>query len=79
MENILLNRYLRLIEPLSVDLKLALVSALTNNIRNSFDKKETNKKALFEELRGAWSTMESNIEKEIYDSRTVSDKEISFE
>ena len=79
MKEILLNRYLRLLEPLSVDFKLAIVSALTENIRESFSKRNSDKQSLFNELKGAWSDMPYDIETEIYSSRTISDKEISFE
>ena len=74
----MLSRYLRILEPLSIDFKLAIVSALTENIRESFSKKNSDKISLFNELKGAWSDIPFDIETEIYSSRTISDKEISF-
>ncbi|MEM6317684.1 MAG: hypothetical protein AAF960_08440 [Bacteroidota bacterium] len=75
MKEILLDRYLKILEPLSVDFKLAIVSALTENIRESFSKKSKDKVSLFNELKGAWSDMSFDIENKIYNSRTISDKE----
>lgn len=79
MDNLLINRYIRLIEPLSIDLKLELLSAISASIKNGLKKPKPEKYALFMELKGAWSDIDDSIEDEIYSSRTISDKEISFD
>ncbi|MEM9837358.1 MAG: hypothetical protein AAF828_12695, partial [Bacteroidota bacterium] len=74
----LVNRYLQLIEPLSFDLKLALISAITDSLRTS-KKSVDNKRELFLKLKGAWKDLPDTIENDIYDHRTLSDKDISFD
>ncbi|MEM6264688.1 MAG: hypothetical protein AAGI38_19405 [Bacteroidota bacterium] len=79
MENALISRYLRLVELLSVEMKLELLAALSESIKNGLKKSRADKKLLFDELRGSWSDVGNEIEEEIYRSRTISDKEISLD
>lgn len=79
MENALISRYLKLFEPLSTELKLELLAALSENIKAGWKKSRVNKKLLFNDLRGSWSDVSEDIEEEIYSSRTISDKEINLD
>jgi hypothetical protein len=77
METIVINKLMRLIDPLSVDLKLELLSKLSDSLKTDFKSNKTEKEVLFEELYGAWSDMDDDLEKEILESRTVSEREVS--
>jgi len=59
MENFIISRYLRMFELLTIEVKLELLSKLTENIKNSIKKPEMNKEQLLDELCGAWSDMET--------------------
>lgn len=80
MENILLSKYERLFDSLSLELKIELLSRLTQSIKNSLPPKEkSNKEELLHELYGSWSEMEEDLTKMIYNSRTISNREISLD
>jgi hypothetical protein len=79
MENALISRYLRLFEPLSTELKLELLAALSENIKAGWKKPRVDKELLFNDLRGSWSDVSEDIEDDIYSSRTISDKEINLD
>lgn len=81
MENIVVNRLMRLINSLSIELKLELLSRLSENVRKSFtsDSEEDSREKRLEELFGAWSGTDENLAENIMQSRTTSDREISFE
>lgn len=55
MENPIISKYLRLIEPLSMEMKLELLSKLIENIKQDFKKPKKDKSALLNDLFGAWS------------------------
>lgn len=79
MENTLISRYLKILEPLSIELKLELLAALSENIKTGWNKSRVDKKLLFNDLRGSWSDVSHDIEEDIYSSRTTSDKEINLD
>ena len=79
MENLLISRYLRLVEPLSTELKLELLAALSENIKNSMKESRVDKRRLFNDLKGSWNDVSDDLESDIYRSRTISDKEISLD
>ncbi|MEM6260964.1 MAG: hypothetical protein AAGI38_00550 [Bacteroidota bacterium] len=81
MEHTAVNRLMRIINTLSPELKLELLSQLSDNVRKTFtkdsiDKSRENK---LEELFGAWSDTENNLDQIILESRTGSDKDVSFD
>ena len=78
MENLLISRYLRLVEPLSTELKPELLAALSENIKNSMKESKVDKRRLFNDLKGSWNDVSDDLESDIYRSRTISDKEISL-
>ena len=80
MENYIISRYLRLFEALSFEVKLELLSRLTESIHKGFKKPKKDKTALLNDLFGAWSDVDDEkMIKEIYKSRSISDKSISFD
>lgn len=80
MENYIISRYLRLFEALSFEVKLELLSKLTESIHKGFKKPEKDKHILLNELFGAWNEMDDDkMIKDIYDSRSISDKSLSFD
>ncbi len=79
MENIAVNRLMRLINALSTEGKLEILSRLSENLKLDFHPKENKKELLLEELFGAWSDTDEGLAEEILKSRTISDKEIKFD
>ena len=69
----------KLINPLSVELKLELLSKLSENLRTEFKSNKTEKEILLEELYGAWSDVEDNLEEEIIANRNISERVIDFD
>ncbi|HFC01337.1 MAG TPA: hypothetical protein ENJ53_11075 [Phaeodactylibacter sp.] len=78
MENIAVVRLMRLINPLSVELKLEILSKLSEDIKANFSSEKINKDKLLDELFGAWADSNDNLAEDILKSRTISDKNISF-
>ena len=69
----------KLINPLSVELKLELLSKLSDNLKTEFKSNKTEKEILLEELYGAWSDVEDNLEEEIIANRNISERVIDFD
>lgn len=55
MESYIISRYLRMFEALTLEVKLELLSKMTESIKRGFKKPEKDKALLLEELCGAWS------------------------
>lgn len=81
MERLIVERYMKLIEPLGYEMKLALVSKVIESLRGTFRKPEPepDRKRLLNELYGSWSDVDEGIIDEIYETRTMSDKEIDLD
>lgn len=79
MENVMIARYLRIFEPLGVEVKLELIAKLTESIKRGFKKSNDDKKKLLGELSGSWSDVSDDIISDIYSSRSSSDKDINFD
>lgn len=79
MENLLVDRYMKLIEPLSFELKLELISKIFDNLKMNVNKPELNKEKLLEELYGSWEDMDDSITEDLLKYRTTSDKEINLD
>ena len=79
MENIIVARLMRLINPLSVELKLELLSELSYNIKLRFKNKNNEKEKLLNELFGVWKETNDNLVDDIYSSRNNSSRKISFD
>lgn len=82
MEKYIISRYLRLFEALSFEVKLELLSKLTENIHKGFKKNDNDKDKhlLLNDLFGAWKEIDDEkMIKGIYESRSISDKSLSFD
>jgi hypothetical protein len=60
---------MHLITPLTTELKLELLSKLSDNLKTEFKSNKTEKEILLEELYGSWSDVEDGLEVEIKESR----------
>jgi hypothetical protein len=79
MEALIINKLMRLITPLTTELKLELLSKISSDLKTNFKSNKTEKEVLLEELCGAWSDMDDNLEKEIMESRTISERVIDLD
>lgn len=79
MENLLVDRYMKLIEPLSFKLKIELVSKIFENLKININEPELNKEKLLEELYGSWKDVDDSITEDILKYRTSSDREINLD
>lgn len=81
MNDMTISKYIKLFEPMSLELKIELLSALTESIKEGLSKKkkEVDKERLSKELFGAWADMDDDIVDVIYSSRTTSDREINLD
>ena len=79
MENIAVTRLMRLINSLSIESKLEILSKLSENLKVSFNSNKSTKESLLEELFGSWSETGDDLLKDILDSRTSSDRNLSFD
>lgn len=79
MENVVLNRLMRLLNPLSSGLKLELISKISESLKFELNKSKSEKEALLEELSGSWSDVESDLAEDIVNARSISGRDISFD
>lgn len=80
MESIVIKRLMRLISPLNTELKLELLTKLSNSLKVDFRKQPKNKsEILLKELYGSWADMDERLTLDIVESRTISTREINFE
>ncbi|HMQ07323.1 MAG TPA: hypothetical protein PKC30_08475 [Saprospiraceae bacterium] len=81
MERLIAERYMKLIEPLGFEIKMELISKIFESLRGTISKPEPepDKEKLLNELYGAWSEVDNDFIDEIYEMRTISEKEIDFD
>ena len=81
MERLIVERYMKLIEPLGNEIKLELISRVIESLKETFKKPEPepDKEKLLNELYGSWSDVDEEIINEIYEARTISDQEIDLD
>lgn len=81
MENNVIDHYVRMFDLLEIEAKLELLAKLTDNIKNSFNNPQSNtdKNALLNALSGSWVDVNDQIIEDIYDARTLSDREIELD
>jgi len=79
MENIAVSRLMRLINSLSIESKLEILSKLSDNLKKTFNTEKTTKENLLDDLFGSWSDMSDSVSKDIFESRTNSDRDLSFD
>ncbi len=73
----LIDTYLELIGKMGHNNKLELISRLSSSMKEDISQERNDKIALLNELSGAWSDMEDGLIEDIFESRTLSDKEIN--
>ena len=79
MENVTVDKFMQLIAPLSTKMKLEIFSELSENLRAEFHAQKNDKDRALDELSGAWSDTDDDLAEQILSSRTISDKNISFD
>ncbi|WP_020535563.1 hypothetical protein [Lewinella cohaerens] len=80
MEDLLISKYVKLFELMSLESKIELLSKLTESMKKGFSKKaEPDKKELSRELFGAWADIDDDITELIYSSRTISKRDVNFD
>lgn len=81
MQSLIVNKYMSMIETLSVELKLELLSQLSENIKNNFSKPSSvvDEERLLEQLSGSWEDMDDSVVKDMLSSRSTSLKDIDLE
>jgi len=71
---------MRSIKPLSTKSKLEILSELTEDLKANYNKDESRKEFLFKKLSGAWKDdpvlSSDELVEEIYNSRSISDKNL---
>ncbi|MFK7932721.1 MAG: hypothetical protein AB8G22_04380 [Saprospiraceae bacterium] len=83
MNDLIVARYMRLLEPLSIEIKLELLAQLSTNLKRSLlpPKKQepVDKIKLLHELAGSWKDMDDNVVDDIMQMRTISEREINLD
>lgn len=79
MENLTATKIMHLFEPLNFNIKLELLSKITENVKKSYPTPVNKKRKLLNELFGAWSDVDDSIIEDIYSSRTISTREINLD
>lgn len=79
MDSSLVNRYMKLIEPLAFNLKLELLSKLSESLRGTSPRPPEDKEKLLKELDGSWNDVEDKLIDDILGSRSISDKDINLD
>jgi len=74
MENAIISRYMKMLAPLSTELKLEIIKKLTDSLKLDFSPKEidSEKNDLLEKLGGAWKDSDDILIDDIYNSRSMS-------
>jgi len=80
MENMAVARLMRVINSLSIESKLEILSKLSENLKISLNSKNSHRENLLEELSGSWNEMIGDETlKDIIGSRTTAGRDISFD
>lgn len=79
MESVVINRLMRFMKPLSVEVKLEIISRITESLKVDINHEKQDQESLLEELFGAWRNVDESLSTDILAARTVSSKNISFE
>ena len=76
MENVAISRLMEIINSLSLESKLEILSKLSDSLKIDFkdNKLKPSKEKLLDELFGAWKSFPEGIEQEIIDLRNISNK-----
>lgn len=70
---------MKMFNHLSVELKLEVLTRISESIRKSINKKEASNDYLIDELYGSWEDMDDGIEKRIYERRSIARRNINLD
>jgi hypothetical protein len=70
---------MRLLRPLSSDLKLELISKISEDLKVDLNSKKSAKENLLEDLHGSWNDVGDDLVDDIIKNRSISDRNISFD
>jgi hypothetical protein len=70
---------MRLLRPLSVEFKLELIAKISESLKSDINNEKPDNEILLEKLSGSWSDVDDSIVDEILESRTSSNRNISFD
>jgi len=84
MENIAISKLMKIINSLSAESKLEILSKLSNSLKIDFKQSSSldstnNNEVLLDELFGAWKDLPDELEEDIIAARTTSDRVIDFD
>ncbi len=79
MGNISINRLMKLINTLSIEHKLEVLTRISKSIKLNIKKNRKSKEDLLDDLFGAWSEIEIDLAKQLVQSRTDSERKISLD
>ncbi len=74
MDNLILSKYTKIFESLTLEIKLELLTRLTESIKNSLGNNELEKSTLLEEVSGSWKDVDDDVINKILDSRSTSSR-----
>lgn len=74
MEQTTVNRFMRLLSSLSLEIKLEILSKLSTQIKTDFKSKEKTKQDLLNEVAGAWQNSSDSLADDILKARTANKK-----
>ncbi len=70
---------MRLLRPLSTESKLELISKISESLKFDLKERKSEKETLLEELFGSWNEIKDDLAEDILKSRSISDRNISFD
>ena len=80
MRNSYVLKLIQLMRPLSPELKFELLTEISNKLKKRNKKNDKkNKEAILNKLYGAWKDTDSDLIKEIYESRSNSERKVEFD
>lgn len=81
MDSLVADKYMRMIEPLAIEIKLELLTKLPDDLRRNFGRPpaKVDKEKLLEELSGTWKDIDDELVDHIISNRNSSKRSIDFE
>ena len=78
MEVTKINNYMKMFSSLDMESKIELMRRFSENVSVTFNSTQNKKRELLDKLSGSWSNIDDKLIEDIYQSRTVSNREINF-
>lgn len=82
-DNSLVSKYMNMLAPLNFEVKLAILSKLSENLQSEFAQNQESeierKTQLLHKLSGSWSDVDDSIVDEVLESRSFNDNDINFD